>query len=383
MGACEHYEELISAFIDGTLVEKDRAALMEHMSDCAACQAYFDDLIAIHDAMDTELIQVPEDFADTVMARVRETPQERSGRKVVPLHSWWRWVAAAACCAIVALGIWNFQNLTGTQGLPAGAARSVDDAEDVYDESSEEEWALITGNYSSNSIVKTEEADDALPDAPADTGGGAETTAAPVQPPAQNSTVRNDASDSDSLSKAAMGVEAESESDTACGMSADAESPAEESILPMSLSMEDGEAIGDIPDPGETVGPLMADYETAVELFGHELVPCTEDNFEGYSLHWVGADGGQDVTYDAVDYRFSNGLIQVEDRSGSCDWFLEDTESVVYNGETFFVKDAPREGYTSVQYYPERENGLGYAACFVSEMEQGEVFELILSLVIP
>lgn len=397
MGACERYEELISAFIDGALAEEDRSALSEHMSGCAACQAYFDDMIAIHEAMDTESVQAPEDFVDTVMAKVRETPQERPGRNVILLRSWRRWAAAAACCAIVALGIWNFHNLTGTPapdqpGLPAGASRSIGEADDVFDEDSEEEWAQITDNYNSNVTVKTEEADDAAPDTPADTGGVTDTAAAPAQPPTQGGTVRNDAPDPDSLSKATAEAEPAPEPDMASDTSAGAaggtkESPVGDGI--MSLSLEGGMAIDGASDPdspGEAVEaarPLTVDYDTAVELFGHELVPCAEENFEGYSLHRASGSEGRDVIYDAVDYLFSNGLIQIEDRSGGPDWFLEDTESVVYNGGTFFVKDAPREGYTSVQYYPGGESGLGYAACFASEMEQEEVFALILSLVIP
>ena len=51
MRTCEEYEALISAFIDGALADEDRAELMAHMAECPACQAYFDDQIAIHDAL--------------------------------------------------------------------------------------------------------------------------------------------------------------------------------------------------------------------------------------------------------------------------------------------------------------------------------------------
>ena len=399
MGMCEHYEELISAFIDGALAEEDRAALMEHMSGCASCQAYFDDLTAIHGAMGAGSIQAPEDFANAVMARVRETPQEHPRRRTIPLHPWRVWAAAAACCAIVALGIWNFQRLTGTQSqsqpeLPTGSARSTDEAEEIYDETSEEKWDLIIEDYSQNSAAEFE--DDAAPDTPVDAGGGAETAHAeskssmPAQSAAQDRTVGNDASDSDSRSKTAMEGELAPEPGAVPGTSADAGGGAEEAlavdgIMPLSLEGGEAGAIAGVPDsegPGETALPPVVDYETAAELFGHELVPCTEDCFAGYSLHWTGGSEGQDVIYDAVNYEFSNGSIQVNRRGESLDWLGEDSESVVYKGETFFVNDSSREGYTSVQYYPDGENGLGYAACFVSEMEREEVFALILSLVI-
>lgn len=325
MGACEHYEELISAFIDGVLAEEDRAVLMEHMSGCAGCQAYFDDQIAIHDAMDTEPIQAPGDFADTVMKRVRETPQGRPGRRTVPLRPWWRWVAAAACCAIVMLGIWNFQNLTGTRapdepGLPAGAARSVDETEDAFDESDAEKWAVVTETYEPTAKMKEEPEDSTASDAPVDVTERAE--AEPAPEPAEAPPVPS--------------ADAEDETE---------ETPAEGGIMPTSLSLEDGKAIVDVLDSDstdETILPPVADYE------------------------------------------FSNGSIRVYQMNEKLMWwFLEDTESVVYNGETFFVKEASREGYTCAQYYPDGADGLGYSGTFVSETEQEEVFELILSLVIP
>ena len=51
MRTCGEYEDMISAFIDGALAERDRAALMEHMAACPACQEYFDQQIALHDAL--------------------------------------------------------------------------------------------------------------------------------------------------------------------------------------------------------------------------------------------------------------------------------------------------------------------------------------------
>ena len=99
MRTCGEYEDMISAFIDGALAERDRAALMEHMAACPACQGYFDQQIALHDALlaDAEAICPPEDFAADVMARVRFTPQEKRKQTAV---RWQRWAALAACCAL-------------------------------------------------------------------------------------------------------------------------------------------------------------------------------------------------------------------------------------------------------------------------------------------
>ena len=101
MRTCEGYELLISEFIDGALDEADRTELMAHMAGCPVCQAYFDDQIAIHDALtQLEEIPAPAGLAGQVMARVRETPQPSPAeKKIIPLPHWRRWAALAACCA--------------------------------------------------------------------------------------------------------------------------------------------------------------------------------------------------------------------------------------------------------------------------------------------
>ena len=77
MKPCEEYEVWISAFLDGELSGEDRSELMQHMAVCQTCQRYFDDLVAVHDALEQEEVPVPEGFGPQLMARVRETEQEK------------------------------------------------------------------------------------------------------------------------------------------------------------------------------------------------------------------------------------------------------------------------------------------------------------------
>lgn len=112
MRSCKEYEAQISAFLDGELSEEERAEMAEHLAVCPACQRYFDDLVAIHDAFDLEEAPVPEGFAESVMARVREMPQEEpdgDAKKIIRFPYWRQWAAMAACCALAALGLWSFQ----------------------------------------------------------------------------------------------------------------------------------------------------------------------------------------------------------------------------------------------------------------------------------
>lgn len=110
MRTCREYEAFISAFIDGCLPEADRAELEAHMAACPVCQAYFDDQIAIHEAlMDLEDVPAPEGLAGRIMDRVRTEAQERPApKRAVSFPSWRRWAALAACCAVVAAGLWGF-----------------------------------------------------------------------------------------------------------------------------------------------------------------------------------------------------------------------------------------------------------------------------------
>lgn len=109
MKTCEEYAALISDFLDGELSAEDRAEVAAHLAACPACQQYFDDLVTMHDAFDQiEEVPVPEGFAEQIMDRVRETPQTKA-EKIIFLPHWKRWAALAACCAIVALGLWSAQ----------------------------------------------------------------------------------------------------------------------------------------------------------------------------------------------------------------------------------------------------------------------------------
>lgn len=124
MKPCEEYEVWISAFLDGELDGKDRAELMEHMAACRSCQQYFDDLVAIHDALDQEEVPVPEGFSEQVMARVGETAQE-TPRKSIPFPHWRQWTALAACCALAVLGLWSFRSARGDRTVQDVALASM------------------------------------------------------------------------------------------------------------------------------------------------------------------------------------------------------------------------------------------------------------------
>ena len=103
MHTCEEYKALVSALIDDEISDTDRVSLMAHLVECEDCRLYWEDQIAIHEAMADMSAMAPVGLADGVMARVRETKQEQPKKKVISFPK--RFAGLAACCAVVFLGI--------------------------------------------------------------------------------------------------------------------------------------------------------------------------------------------------------------------------------------------------------------------------------------
>ena len=77
MRTCETYEAWLSALLDGELDPKYQAELMEHLAGCPACRQYFDDIMAIQDALsEPDEEKAPEGFARSVLDAVANTPQD-------------------------------------------------------------------------------------------------------------------------------------------------------------------------------------------------------------------------------------------------------------------------------------------------------------------
>lgn len=167
MRTCGEYEELISAFIDGALPEREQAELMEHMAGCTGCQQYFDDQIALHDALSgLEDVPAPADLAGRVMEQVRSTAQERPARRGPgPLPRWGRWAALAACCALVLLGAWRLLGPdAGFTSQSAVSSCAADTAAPEESEAQEEAAPALDGAVPAEARLAPKEAeDDAAP----------------------------------------------------------------------------------------------------------------------------------------------------------------------------------------------------------------------------
>jgi hypothetical protein len=118
MNTCESYAALLDAFAEGDLFTEDMLQVQKHLNDCPACQAYLDDLFAMRAAFPTiEDTEVPEGFADRVMAAVAAHPRTAAPAEPAPRKKKSPWTKVvlplAACCAIVVL----------LQGSPFGSKK--------------------------------------------------------------------------------------------------------------------------------------------------------------------------------------------------------------------------------------------------------------------
>ena len=91
---------LLDAFVDGELTSEEMISVQSHLDECPECRAYVDDALAIRASFPTEDdVELPADFAETVMKAVAEAPRSRSKKR----QPWGKLAAAAACLAVIVL----------------------------------------------------------------------------------------------------------------------------------------------------------------------------------------------------------------------------------------------------------------------------------------
>ena len=99
MSNCEKYLDLISAYVDGEVTDTEKTEIEAHLEECAECRSILEAYRAISEevAFDTE--EVPEGFADGVMAKVSSYEKKVKNRRNFGIAG--RYVGIAACIAII------------------------------------------------------------------------------------------------------------------------------------------------------------------------------------------------------------------------------------------------------------------------------------------
>ena len=120
MPHCEKFMDLISAELDGALTNPEKAELYAHLEYCENCCRYRDALLAVEDALASDMTPPPATLAKSVMARVNALPTPGAEiPKKKPKLTLLRALRSVTVAAMAVLVIW-----TGSSALtPKGSAK--------------------------------------------------------------------------------------------------------------------------------------------------------------------------------------------------------------------------------------------------------------------
>ena len=142
MNICEEYAVLIQEYLDDQLSGADRARVMEHLGQCDACRAYFQQLTEMQDAFAAMEAEVPAGLSASIMQQVKATAQIPAKKK----FRWQRYSMLAACLALVCIA--GFYGLGGGMSMKDAAAESTgaDFAYDMMADSKSSSYDAGAGN---------------------------------------------------------------------------------------------------------------------------------------------------------------------------------------------------------------------------------------------
>lgn len=120
--SCERYLDLISARLDGELIQQEEADLAAHLRECPACRAIAEDMNGLHSALAAVgEIDAPAQLAQVVMSKIK-AERRRSRRRFV------RHLSGLAACLVLCVGAWQLARPEPSNvdpGLP-GLARHME-----------------------------------------------------------------------------------------------------------------------------------------------------------------------------------------------------------------------------------------------------------------
>lgn len=126
---CERFEALLTDYLEGTLTKEDRAAMDQHMEECATCQKSLSDMrMLLQDlcSMD-DSAQVPAEWSQSWRQAIRTEERtymlkQSETQKGKP---WRTWVSAAAAVVVLAAGSIAVREWVPATGQPQADGNSV------------------------------------------------------------------------------------------------------------------------------------------------------------------------------------------------------------------------------------------------------------------
>lgn len=114
MNPCEHWEELLSARLDGPLTQEEARQLEDHLAACPRCRQYARELEETQKALQAWAAEPPPAVAAAILDAVRKEP--RPAKR--PRRAW----MSLAAAAVLALVIWGAVQLPGAGETTESAA---------------------------------------------------------------------------------------------------------------------------------------------------------------------------------------------------------------------------------------------------------------------
>ncbi len=118
---CERFEALLTDYLEGTLTQEDKAAMDQHMEECAACAQSLSDMRMLLQDLGSidDSVQVPTEWSQSWRQAIRT--EERTNmlkQSETPRRKPWRaWVSAVAAVAVLAAG-----SMAAREWIPAASA---------------------------------------------------------------------------------------------------------------------------------------------------------------------------------------------------------------------------------------------------------------------
>ena len=106
MRSCEEFEYLINLYLDDMLPSEDRQILMEHLENCPACRACFEELSALKSALGQIEEPVPAELHSRILEYVEQNSNARHlTARAIPFRArrWVRALTGVAACAVLAV----------------------------------------------------------------------------------------------------------------------------------------------------------------------------------------------------------------------------------------------------------------------------------------
>ena len=116
MNICEEYAALLDMYADGFCTDEEAARVRRHLAECPACRAYVEEILLMRAGFpDAEETEVPEGFAEGVMAAIRAEAAPRKKRTML----WKRALLPVAACLTLVVALRLMPAFGGVGGAAA------------------------------------------------------------------------------------------------------------------------------------------------------------------------------------------------------------------------------------------------------------------------